>query len=206
MDRQWLPLNALRAFRAASSILSFTAAANSLTVAQSAVSRHVIDAGKIPRRDAVERRPPAAGPDRGRQAPPARRDPSSFDRIDQRRSARSSTSGAPKRVLGVENLPPTFAHQLAIPILRDFRAEHPGISLEIVSKPTAGPKWTAISTSRSSIPKTSPRLHEPRADFVIQLGEDAPCWLQKEQALPRQRLTASIQIDDPGTRMVRTSF
>ena len=40
MDRKWLPLNALRAFEAAGQHLSFTAAANSLTVAQSAVSRH----------------------------------------------------------------------------------------------------------------------------------------------------------------------
>src|SRR3954452_15103766 len=40
--RKWLPLNALRAFEAAGQHLSFTAAANSLTVAQSAVSRHVI--------------------------------------------------------------------------------------------------------------------------------------------------------------------
>src|ERR1700739_636209 len=42
MDRKWLPLNALRAFEAAGQHLSFTAAANSLTVAQRAVSRHVI--------------------------------------------------------------------------------------------------------------------------------------------------------------------
>ena len=35
MDRKWLPLNALRAFEAAGQHLSFTAAANSLTVAQS---------------------------------------------------------------------------------------------------------------------------------------------------------------------------
>ena len=42
MDRKWLPLNALRAFEAAGQHLSFTAAANSLTVAQSAVSRHVM--------------------------------------------------------------------------------------------------------------------------------------------------------------------
>ena len=34
MDRQWLPLNALRAFEAAGRLGSFTAAAGSLTVAQ----------------------------------------------------------------------------------------------------------------------------------------------------------------------------
>ena len=42
IDRKWLPLNALRAFEAAGRHLSFTAAAASLSVAQSAVSRHVI--------------------------------------------------------------------------------------------------------------------------------------------------------------------
>ncbi len=42
MHRNWLPLNALRAFAAAGQQLSFTAAANSLTLAQSAVSRQVI--------------------------------------------------------------------------------------------------------------------------------------------------------------------
>ena len=45
----------------------------------------------------------------------------------------SRNAGTPKRVLRI-GLPPTFAHQLAIPILRDFRAEHPGIALEIASK------------------------------------------------------------------------
>ncbi len=31
-------------------------------------------------------------------------------------------------------MPPTFAAQLAIPILRDFRAEHPALSIEIASR------------------------------------------------------------------------
>ena len=42
MDRRWLPLNALRAFEAVGRRGSFTAAAQSLMVSQSAVSRHVI--------------------------------------------------------------------------------------------------------------------------------------------------------------------
>ena len=50
MDRKWLPLNALRAFEAAGQHLSFTAAANSLTVAQSAVSRRRDRAREFSRR------------------------------------------------------------------------------------------------------------------------------------------------------------
>src|SRR5258708_30389227 len=58
MDRKWLPLNALRAFEAAGQHLSFTAAANSLTVAQSAVSRHVIVLERFLGVTLFERRPP----------------------------------------------------------------------------------------------------------------------------------------------------
>src|SRR5258708_19656804 len=57
MDRKWLPLNALRAFEAAGQHLSFTAAANSLTVAQSAVSRHVIVLERFLGVTLFERRP-----------------------------------------------------------------------------------------------------------------------------------------------------
>ena len=57
MDRQWLPLNALRAFEAAGQHLSFTAAAQSLTVAQSAVSRHVIVLETFLGMSLFERRP-----------------------------------------------------------------------------------------------------------------------------------------------------
>lgn len=57
MHRKWLPLNALRAFAAAGKNFSFTAAANSLTFAQSAVSRHVIVLEKFLGVTLFERRP-----------------------------------------------------------------------------------------------------------------------------------------------------
>ena len=41
IDRKWLPLNALRAFEAVGRNLSFTVGAQSLSVTQSAISRHV---------------------------------------------------------------------------------------------------------------------------------------------------------------------
>ena len=42
IDRSWLPLNALRAFEAVAKHGSFTVAANTLLISQSALSRHVI--------------------------------------------------------------------------------------------------------------------------------------------------------------------
>jgi DNA-binding transcriptional LysR family regulator len=136
MDRKWLPLNALRAFEAAGQHLSFTAAANSLTVAQSAVSRHVIVLENFLGVTLFERRPQQLVlTEAGRHILPAVS--KSFDRIDQALSEVIKEKGRPKRVLKVA-LPTTFAHRLAIPILRDFRSEHPGITLEIVSKPSSG--------------------------------------------------------------------
>ena len=134
MDRQWLPLNALRAFEAAGQHLSFTAAANSLTVAQSAVSRHVIVLEKFLGVTLFERRPQQLVlTDAGRHLLPVVT--RSFDRIDQALGEIIKERGTPKQVLRI-GLPPTFAHQLAIPILRAFRVEHSDIALEIASKMT----------------------------------------------------------------------
>ena len=138
MDRKWLPLNALRAFEAAGQHLSFTAAANSLTVAQSAVSRHVIVLENFLGVALFERRPQQLVlTEAGRHILPVVS--KSFDRIDQALGEVIKEKGRPKRVLKVA-LPTSFAHRLAIPILRDFRSENAGISLEIVSKPTTGPE------------------------------------------------------------------
>jgi DNA-binding transcriptional LysR family regulator len=136
MDRKWLPLNALRAFEAAGQHLSFTAAANSLTVAQSAVSRHVIVLERFLGVMLFERRPQQlALTEAGRHLLPAVT--KSFDRIDQALSDIVNERGRPKRVLRVV-LPTTFANQLAIPILKDFRVEQPELTLEIASRPMTG--------------------------------------------------------------------
>ena len=128
-----MPLNALRAFEAAGHHLSFTAAANSLRVAQSAVSRHVIVLEKFLDTALFERRPQQLVlTEAGRHLLPVVT--RSFDRIDQALGEIVAERGTPHRVLRV-SLPPTFAHQLAVPILRDFRAEHGDIALEIVSRP-----------------------------------------------------------------------
>ena len=139
MDRKWLPLNALRAFEAAGQHLSFTAAANSLTVAQSAVSRHVIVLENFLGVALFERRPQQLVlTEAGRHILPVVS--KSFDRIDQALGEVIKEKGRPKRVLKVA-LPTSFAHRLAIPILRDFRSENAGISLEICA---AFPAITAV--------------------------------------------------------------
>ena len=131
MDRKWLPLNALRAFEAAGRHLSFTAAANQLTVAQSAVSRHVIVLEKFLGVALFERRPQQLVLTvAGRHLLPVVA--KSFDRIDQALGEIVKERGNAKPVLKAA-LPPTFAHQLAIPILKDFRAEQPELTLEITS-------------------------------------------------------------------------
>jgi DNA-binding transcriptional LysR family regulator len=132
MDRKWLPLNALRAFEAAGQHLSFTAAANKLTVAQSAVSRHVIMLEQFLNTQLFERRPQQlALTEAGKHLLPIVI--KSFDRIDQALTDIVKERGSLKRVLKVA-LPPTFAHQLAVPILKDFRAEHPDVSIDIASR------------------------------------------------------------------------
>lgn len=137
MDRKWLPLNALRAFEAAGNLLSFTAAANKLTVAQSAVSRHVIVLEQFLGVQLFERRPQQLVlTEAGKHLLPIV--VKSFDRIDQALGEIIREKGTPRRVLKVF-LPPTFAHQLAIPLLQDFRAEQPDITLEIASQPATNP-------------------------------------------------------------------
>lgn len=136
MDRQWLPLNALRAFEAAGQHGSFTAAAHSLTVAQSAVSRHVIVLEKFLGVPLFERRPQQLVlTEAGRHLLPVVT--RSFDRIDQALGDIIAERATPRRLLRV-SLPPTFAYQLAVPILRDFRARHPEIAIEVASRPVGG--------------------------------------------------------------------
>lgn len=129
MDRRWLPLNALRAFEAVGRHLSFTAAANSLLVSQSAVSRHVIALEGLLGVQLIERRPQQiALTDAGRLLLPVVT--KSFDRLAATLDAVVADDTSPKRVLTVQ-MPPSFAHHLAVPILRDFRKDCPDVVIEV---------------------------------------------------------------------------
>jgi DNA-binding transcriptional LysR family regulator len=193
MDRKWLPLNALRAFEAAGQHLSFTAAANSLTVAQSAVSRHVIVLENFLGVTLFERRPQQLVlTEAGRHILPAVS--KSFDRIDQALSEVIKEKGRPKRILKVA-LPTTFAYRLAVPILRDFRAEHPGITLEIVSKPTTGVELDGDIDI--AIVYSEPRVTDAIHDLLWMVRSSILCSPKLLQGLERidpARLIASCDL------------
>ena len=184
MDRKWLPLNALRAFEAAGQHLSFTAAANSLTVAQSAVSRHVIVLENFLGVALFERRPQQLVlTEAGKHILPVVS--KSFDRIDQALGEVIKEKGRPKRVLKVA-LPTSFAHRLAVPILKDFRAEHPGITLEIVSKPTTGPEMDGDIDI--AIVYSEPRVTDAIHDLL---------WMVRSTILCSPQLLEKVDASDP---------
>src|SRR4051812_37014482 len=136
MDRRWLPLNALRAFEAVGRHGSFTAAAQSLLVSQSAVSRHVIgleDFLGVPLFDRKPQQPTLT--EAGRRLLPVVE--KAYERIDAALEEILRERGEPRRSLRVL-LPPTFAQRLAVPILRDFRAEFPDVTLDIDSRAIPG--------------------------------------------------------------------
>ena len=158
MDRRWLPLNALRAFEAAGREGSFTAAAARLTVAQSAVSRHVIVLEKFLGVPLFERRPQRLVlTEAGRHLLPAVT--RSFDRIDRALGDILEERGTPQPRLRVA-LPPTFAHQLAVPILRDVRAEHPELAIEIASRPAAEAESDAALAVAYSEPRVTDAIND----------------------------------------------
>jgi DNA-binding transcriptional LysR family regulator len=136
IDRRWLPLNALRAFEAAWKQLSFTGAANALNVSQSAISRHIISLEALLGVQLFERRPQQlALTDAGAALLPVVW--KSFDRLEQALNEIICDGGSGVRTLRVL-MPPTFAHQMAVPILRDLRRECPDIVLDIASQSSTG--------------------------------------------------------------------
>ncbi len=136
IDRRWLPLNALRAFEAVGRHLSFTAAAQALSVSQSAISRHVIALESLLGTPLFDRRPQQFGlTDAGAALLPVVR--KSFDRMEQALNDIVHDRGAKLRNLRVQ-LPTSFAHLMAVPILREFRAECPLVLLDIESPHAVG--------------------------------------------------------------------
>lgn len=135
-DRRWLPLNALRAFEAVGRHLSFTAAANSLLVSQSAVSRHVIALERLLGVQLFERRPHRLLlTSAGRALLPAVS--KSYDRLEQALNEIVTEPGRLRRVLRVQ-MPSSFAHHVAVPILKDFRRACPEVVIDVESLPQAG--------------------------------------------------------------------
>ncbi len=137
MDRRWLPLNALRAFEGVARHLSFTAAANTLLISQSALSRHVIALEKLLGAQLFERKPHALVLTKaGQHLLPAVM--KSFDRLEYALDDIRNDGGPCVRTLRVQ-MPPSFASHLAVPILRDFRRVVPEVEIDLVSPYGVGP-------------------------------------------------------------------
>jgi DNA-binding transcriptional LysR family regulator len=135
INRPWLPLNALRAFEAVGQHLSFTAAAESLHVSQSALSRHVIGLESLLGKKLLERRPQhLVLTEEGAILLPVVR--KAFDRLEQSLNA-IKDGGVSGRTLRV-HMPPSLLNHLAVPILRDFRREFPDILIDVTSAHVTG--------------------------------------------------------------------
>jgi DNA-binding transcriptional LysR family regulator len=137
IDRRWLPLNALRAFEGVAKHGSFTAAANALLISQSALSRHVIALERLTGVQLFERRPHALTLTKaGQHLLPAV--VKSFDRLEYALDDIRNEGAPAQRTLRVQ-MPPSFAVQLAIPILRDFRGMSAEVDIDLVSPYGVGP-------------------------------------------------------------------
>ncbi|HEY7995510.1 MAG TPA: LysR substrate-binding domain-containing protein, partial [Steroidobacteraceae bacterium] len=137
IDRRWLPLNALRAFEGVAKHGSFTAAANALLISQSALSRHVIALERLTGVQLFERRPHALTLTKaGQHLLPAV--VKSFDRLEYALDDIRNEGAPAQRTLRVQ-MPPSFAVQLAVPILRDFRAASTEVDIDLISPHGVGP-------------------------------------------------------------------
>jgi len=137
IDRRWLPLNALRAFEGVAKHGSFTAAANALLISQSALSRHVIALERLVGVQLFDRRPHALSLTKaGQHLLPAV--VKSFDRLEYALDDIRNDGAPAQRTLRVQ-MPPSFAVQLAVPILRDFRSAGTEVDIDLVSPYGVGP-------------------------------------------------------------------
>ncbi len=137
IDRRWLPLNALRAFEGVAKHGSFTAAANALLISQSALSRHVIALERLTGTQLFERRPHALTLTKaGQHLLPAVM--KSFDRLEHALDDIRNEGAAAQRTLRVQ-MAPSFAVQLAVPILRDFRRICSEVDIDLISPAGVGP-------------------------------------------------------------------
>ncbi|MBA4307102.1 MAG: LysR family transcriptional regulator [Sphingopyxis sp.] len=135
INRRWLPLNALRAFEAVGQNLSFTGGASALSVSQSAMSRHVggleeLLGKQLFVRDASRLTLTAAGEE---LLPVVSK---CLDRLEQTMNSirDDEMTGRSLRL----HVPPSLLQQLFLPMLRDFRVEHPDIRLDVSSAHVTG--------------------------------------------------------------------
>jgi DNA-binding transcriptional LysR family regulator len=145
IGRRWLPLNALRAFEGVAKHGSFTVAANTLLISQSALSRHVIALETLIGAQLFERRPHSLVlTQAGQHLLPAVI--KSFDRLEYALDDIRNEGTSTQRTLRVQ-MPPSFAVQLAVPILRDFRRASSEVEIDLVSPSGVGPPQSEVDVA-----------------------------------------------------------
>ncbi|WP_209596163.1 LysR family transcriptional regulator [Jiella mangrovi] len=162
--RLWLPLNALRAFEAVARCLSFTGAATSLHISQSALSRHVSRLEDLIGCKLLERRPQglALTPAGAALLPVVTK---SFDGIETTMQGLRRKAGTSGRMLRV-HMPPTFLHVMGMALLREFRLAFPNISIDLFS-------WNGVGLPRASASDIAIVFDRPKYDDAVR----DPLWL-----------------------------
>jgi DNA-binding transcriptional LysR family regulator len=136
VDRKWLPLNALRAFEAVGRHLSFTQGAQSLSVGQSAVSRHISALEDLLGCQLFERRPAGLRlTQAGAHLLPTLT--TFFDRLETTLEDMRGEALTPRRSLKL-HLPPSFLQRMALPMLRELRSRLPDVMLDVSTTHAVG--------------------------------------------------------------------
>ncbi|MFT5590941.1 MAG: DNA-binding transcriptional LysR family regulator [Bradyrhizobium sp.] len=187
MDRRWLPLNALRAFEAAGKHLSVTAAANSLFVSQSAVSRHILTLENLLEVKLFYRKHQHLElTEAGRAVLPVLT--RSFDQIEHVLKDIQKYGASSRRVLRMQ-MPSTFAHNLAVPILREFRSAFLDVILDIVIHNNVG---VPFSSSDVAVVYAKPDVNDLIADLLWHVRLTPLCHPSLVQEQPPCDLAAFI--------------
>ena len=190
IDRRWLPLNALRAFEGVAKHGSFTAAANALLISQSALSRHVIALERLTGVALFERRPHALTLTKAGQLllPAVAK---SFDRLEYALDDIRNDGAPNHRTLRVQ-MPPSFAVQLGVAIIRDFRRASE-VDIDLISPYGVGPPLgdvdVAVVYSRPTVtdlvtdllwPVRLSLLCHPKV-AAVHRGEDLPAFIEANE-------------------------
>ncbi|HYL71118.1 MAG TPA: LysR substrate-binding domain-containing protein [Candidatus Dormibacteraeota bacterium] len=191
IDRRWLPLNALRAFEGVAEHGSFTAAANALLISQSALSRHVIALERLTGVQLFERRPHALTLTKaGQHLLPAVA--KSFDRLEYALEDIRNEGTPVQRTLRVQ-MPPSFAVQLAVPILRDFRRTSSEVDIDLISPYGVGPPLGDVDVA---VVYSRPAVSEMVTDLLWPVRLAILCHPQIAAAHRGEELAAFIEANE----------
>jgi DNA-binding transcriptional LysR family regulator len=191
LDRRWLPLNALRAFEGVAKHGSFTAAANALLISQSALSRHVIALERLTGVQLFERRPHALTLTKaGQHLLPAVI--KSFDRLEYALDDIRNDGAPAQRTLRVQ-MPPSFAVQLAVPILRDFRRICAEVDIDLISPYGVGPPLGDVDVA---VVYSRPTVTDLVTDLLWPVHLSILCAPSVAQAQRGKSLAAFIEANE----------